>query len=217
MSSAADPTSSRRGWLCGLAVAVVAYVPLLLTEPGAVVADTKTYLYLDPSRLLSRAWSMWDPSIGAGTVPHQNIGYLWPMGPWFWVFDELGVPDWIAQRLWLGTIIAVAAYGVVWMLRGLGWRGLEPWAAALLYALTPYLLTVAARISILLLPFAALPWMIGLVARALRDGGWRWPAIFALVVTTVGSVNLTALVLAGVGPVLWIAYAVACTREATRR
>ena len=53
-------------------------------------ADTKTYLYLDPSKLLSRAWSMWDPSIGLGTVTHQNIGYLWPMGPFYWLLDTLG-------------------------------------------------------------------------------------------------------------------------------
>jgi arabinofuranan 3-O-arabinosyltransferase len=209
--------SGRGRILPAVAVAVVAYVPLLLTEPGVVVADTKTYLYLDPSRLLSRAWSMWDPSIGTGTVSHQNIGYLWPMGPWFWLSDRIGLPDWVAQRLWLGTIIALAAYGVVWLLRTLGWRGPEPWAAALLYALTPYVLTVAARISILLLPFAALPWMIGLVARALHDGGWRWPAAFALVVTTAGSVNLTALVLAGFGPVLWVVYAVVAREVTVRR
>ena len=197
-------------------LALVAYVPLLLDEPGAVVADTKSYLYLDPSRLLSRAWSMWDPSIGTGTVTHQNIGYLWPMGPWYWAFDRLGIPDWVAQRVWLGTIIVLAGYGVVWLLRTLGWDGAAPWAGAFAYALTPYVLTVAARISVLLLPFAALPWLIALTIRALRAGGWRWPALFALVVTTVGSVNLTALALAGVGPVLWLLYAL-LTRDVTLR
>jgi arabinofuranan 3-O-arabinosyltransferase len=200
--------------LPAVALAAVAYVPLLLTAPGVVVADTKSYLYLDPSRMLSRAWSMWDPSIGAGTVTHQNIGYLWPIGPWYWCFDRLGVPAWVAQRLWLGTILLLAGFGVVWLLRTLGWRGPEPWTAAFAYALTPYVLTVAARISVLLLPFAALPWLIGLTVRALRDRGWRWPALFALTVTTVGSVNLTALVLAGVGPVLWVVYALAA-REVT--
>jgi hypothetical protein len=40
-----------------LGLAAAAYVPLLLTQPGWVSADTKTYLYLDPGRLLSRAWS----------------------------------------------------------------------------------------------------------------------------------------------------------------
>ena len=70
-----------------LILAVGVYVPLLLTARGRVVADTKQYLYLDPGRLLDRAPSMWDPNIGLGTVTHQNIGYLFPMGPWFWVFQ----------------------------------------------------------------------------------------------------------------------------------
>ena len=35
-------------------------------RPGKVAADTKQYLYLDPSRLLERAPSMWDPNIGLG-------------------------------------------------------------------------------------------------------------------------------------------------------
>ena len=50
-----------------LGLAAVAYVPLILTQRGWVSADTKTYLYLDPAKLLSRAWSMWDPSVGLGT------------------------------------------------------------------------------------------------------------------------------------------------------
>src|SRR5690606_33976779 len=79
--------------------AALCYLPLLLTRPGWISADTKSYLYIDPARLLSRAWSMWDPQVGLGTVSHQTIGYLWPMGPWFWFFERLGVPDWMAQRL----------------------------------------------------------------------------------------------------------------------
>jgi len=55
-----------------LLLAAVAYVPLMLTQRGWVSADTKTYLYLDPSKLMSRAWSMLDPSIGLGTVTHRT-------------------------------------------------------------------------------------------------------------------------------------------------
>ena len=90
--------------------------------PGKVGADTKSYLYLDPGRLLERAWSMWDPNIGLGTVTHQNIGYLWPMGPCYWLFERLGVPDWVAQRLWLGSILFLAGLGVRYLLRTLGQR-----------------------------------------------------------------------------------------------
>ena len=61
-----------------------------------------------PDALLSRAVSMWDPHIGMGTVTHQNIGYVFPMGPYYWILDKLGVPDWVAQRLWLGSILFFA-------------------------------------------------------------------------------------------------------------
>ena len=179
------------GWL---ALALLAYVPALRTAPGFVAADTKQYLYLDPARLMGRAAYMWDPNVGMGTVTHQTIGYLFPMGPFYWSFDRFGVPDWVAQRLWLGSILFVAAAGVLYLFRTFGIRGPGVVVGALAYMLTPYSLDYAARISVLLLPWAALPWMIALMRKALRDGGWRYPAIFALVVQVVGGVNATALI-----------------------
>jgi arabinofuranan 3-O-arabinosyltransferase len=195
-------------------LAVAIFVPLLLTKPGRVGADTKTYLYLDPGRMLERAPSMWDPNIGMGTVTHQNIGYLWPIGPWYWAMEQLGAPDWVAQRLWLGSILFLAGLGVRFMLRALGQQGPHVTAATFVYALTPYVLSLAARLSVILLPYAGLPWLIGLTVLALRRGGWRYPALFGLVVATIGSVNATALILAGVGPILWILHEVLVTRSA---
>lgn len=218
-SAATRPVTHRRvpaggpGWRLLGGLALVAYVPLLLTPRGWVSADTKTYLYLDPSKLMSRAWSMWDPSIGLGTVTHQNVGYLWPMGPFYWLFEQLGVPDWAAQRIWWGTIVFAAGAGVAYLLRTLGWRGPGVTAATFVYALTPYLLTLVARLSAILLPFAALPWLIALTIRTARAKGWRYPALFALTVATCGSVNATALLLVGVAPVLWLAHAVWVARE----
>ncbi len=247
---------------------MVAYVPLLLTARGQVGADTKQYLYLDPGRLLERAPSLWDPHVGFGTVTHQNIGYLWPMGPYYWLLERLGAPDWVAQRLWLGSLLLFAGAGVLWLARMLGPfgerrnRGAAA-VAALVYMLTPYTLTYAARISAILLPYAGLPWMLGLVVAALRreaavveeraakrdaesaqleatsiaEAGstghhhlpslwsavrhvltrWRLPAIFALLVTTVGSVNATALIYVGLAPALWFPYAIWFNREVRPR
>ena len=76
-----------------LVLAAISYVPCLLTRPGQVAADTKQYLYLDPGRLIASTISMWDPDVGAGTVTHQNIGFLFPMGPYYWLVHELGHPD----------------------------------------------------------------------------------------------------------------------------
>ena len=163
-------------------LALTVYVPLLLTRPGRVGADTKTYLYLDPSRLLSRASSMWDPSIGLGTVTHQNIGYLWPIGPYYWLAETIGVPDWLAQRFWTASIMFLAGLGVRFMLRAMGQEGPHVTAATFCYALTPYVLTLSARLSVILLPYAGLPWLLGLTVLALRRRRWREPAVFALVV-----------------------------------
>ena len=82
--------------------------------------------------------------------------------------------------------------------------------------LTPYQLAFTARISVILLPWAALPWLVGLTARALERRGWRDPVLFALVALAAGSVNATALLLVGLAPLLWLVVAVA-QRRATPR
>jgi hypothetical protein len=105
------------------AFAALVFLPILAMHPGMVVADTKSYLYLDPTRFLARAASLWDSKIGLGTLSHQTIGYLFPMGPWYWVTQRvLGIPTWISQRLWLGIIIFAAGTGAWRLSREFGVR-----------------------------------------------------------------------------------------------
>ncbi|MCU0269274.1 MAG: alpha-(1-_3)-arabinofuranosyltransferase [Acidimicrobiales bacterium] len=222
MSEPEQAVRRRRDWLTVVVPAVVAYVPLLLTQPGQVGADTKTYLYLDPAALLRDAAWMWDSQIGLGTVTHQNIGYLFPMGPFYLVLDRLGLPDWTSQRLWLGTVLFAAGMGVRYLLHVLGWgregarRG-GLLVAVLAYMLSPYLLNYEARISVILLPWAALGWLVALTAQSVRHGGWRYPAWFAFVVLLVGGINATALIMIGWGPALMIVHQVWLERSATVR
>ncbi len=98
-------------------LAVLAYVPLLLTAPGRVAADTRALIYLDPGGFVPRALSLWDTSTHLGTVTHQNLGLAFPMGAWFWLTDTIGIPVWIAQRLWLGSILFAAGAGVLYLAR----------------------------------------------------------------------------------------------------
>ena len=123
-----------------LVLGVLAYVPLLVAAPGRMPADSKLYLYLDPGRLLGDAATTFDPRQFAGWVPHQHIAYLWPAGPWYWLFDTLGVPDWVAHRLWVGTLLLAAGLGVRWCARLLGLAPSAAIAAALVYQLSPYVL-----------------------------------------------------------------------------
>jgi arabinofuranan 3-O-arabinosyltransferase len=217
----AAPEARRRpGWSGRRSIGVLALLsfgPVWWSSPGWVGADTKQYLYLDPGELLSRAGYLWDEHVAFGTVTHQNIGYLWPMGPFFWLFDALGVPDWAAQRLWLGLLFFAAGAGARWLGRLLGLDEAPALVTGIVYACNPLTLVYLARISAILMPWAALPWMIGLVHLALRRGRWREPAVFALVVTTIGSVNATSLIYAGLGPVLWVLWSVLVLRESTWR
>lgn len=213
-----------------VALAALAYIPSLASSPGRMPADTKLYLYLEPAELLGRASSTLEREQFGGWVPHQQITYLWPSGPWYWIFDAVGLPDWIAHRLWIGTILFAAGGGVLWLARRLGLTIGAALIAGLVYQLSPYLLPYISRTSLLLLPWAALGWLVGLTVLACRDEGaggeaidgaptgdaarpaprrqrWRYPAMIALIVATVGSVNATALVLIAPAPLLWLIHA----------
>ena len=198
--------SGLRSWLGLVLLAVLAYVPALTSSPGRMPSDTKLYLYLDPGRLISDAPWMWDPRQFGGWVPHQTVGYLWPAGPWFWVFDRLGVPDWIAHRLWIGTIILAAALGMRWCARQLGLDAGASLVAALAYGFSPYLLAYVGRTSGLLLPWAGLGWLLGIVVHATRTERltWRQPARLALVVACLGGLNATATILIAPPLLLWL-------------
>ena len=93
-----------------LMLAVLAYVPILVTAPGRVSADTKVYLTLDPGHVVSSAASMWDPygwgRHGAASEHRLSL----PTRPVL-LGDGAGrLPDWITQRLLWATMVFAAAY-----------------------------------------------------------------------------------------------------------
>ena len=188
---------------------VLAYVPALLSSPGRMPADTKLYLYLNPPRLVSDAIWTFDARQFAGWVPHQMIAYAWPSGPWYVVAQAVGLPDWVAHRLWIGTIMLAAGTGVAWAARRLGLSAEAAIAAGLLYQLSPYLVPYISRTSSMLLPWAGLGWIVGLTIGAATRTRWRDAALCALVIGTVGAVNTTAMLMIAPAPILWLVVAVA--------
>ena len=190
-------------------LALLAYLPALLTKPGRMPTDTKLYLYLDPGRLISDAPFTWDTRQFGGWVPHQTIAYLWPQGPWYWICQHLAVPDWIAHRLWIGSLLFLGACGVMWVGRLLGLDRAGALVAAVLYGFSPYVLPYLSRTSAMLLPWAALGWIVGLTIKsATSERRWRHPALLALVLLSCSAVNATAVMMIAPAPVLWLAHAV---------
>ena len=196
-----DRSTTRRT----IALALLAYVPALISAPGRVPGDTKLSLYLDPGRLVADSIWTWDARQFSGWVPHQNVGYLWPSGPFYWLLENVaGLPDWIAHRLWVGTLLFLAGTGVAFFARRLGLAATAVTIAALVYQLSPYVLPYVSRTSALLLPWSLLGWIIGVGLLIVRHRRARDVAVWALLVASTGGLNATALAMIAPAPLVWI-------------
>jgi arabinofuranan 3-O-arabinosyltransferase len=200
-----------------LGFTALAFAVAFWQMPGWATSDTKIDLYVDPGRFLSSVASVWTNTGDLGEIhSSQYGGYLWPMGPFFSLCHALGLSPWVAERLWLGLILALAAWGVLRLLDVLIGtpRGIAHVVAAAVYTFNPYTVVFSARTTITLLGYAALPWLLLIVHRGLRvDPGagrlrtWWWPAAFALVFTSAGGgVNAALVAFVLLGPAALLIY-----------
>lgn len=206
----------------GLWAALVGVLPWLW-RPGLVAPDTKLDLLTDPWGYLGRALVAWDERAGFGQLQNQAHGYLFPMGPFFGLGDSLGMPEWAVQRAWWSLVIVVAFLGAERALRSLGLgAGVFTLVPALAYALSPRVLTVLSDISVEVWPAAICPWLVVVLAPALRpeaDGRARARMAVGtgLLVTATGGVNAAASLLVLLVPAVLLVTApsgVARTRAA---
>ncbi|WP_051552218.1 alpha-(1-_3)-arabinofuranosyltransferase [Nocardioides sp. URHA0020] len=190
-ASAADRLTWRyRLGACSLVLVAVAFSQ----RPGQLVGDTKLDLVVNPAGLLARSLHLWDPQGGFGQVQNQAYGYLFPMGPFFWLGDLLSMPGWVVQRLWWSLLLVVAFLGIVKLAGALGLGSpTSRLVAGFAYALSPRILTVIGPISVEAWPSALAPWvLVPLVLGASRGSPRRAALLSALAVAVVGGVNAAA-------------------------
>ncbi|MEH0147741.1 alpha-(1-_3)-arabinofuranosyltransferase family protein [Corynebacterium sp. Q4381] len=173
------------GWL---ALALTAF----LQPPGQVAADTKFDLVANPAGFLARATHVWTDEFPLGQMQNQAYGYLFPQGLFFLLADAFRLPDWVAQRLWWTLLLGLAFSGMLVLARRAGVRGTAgPVIAAVLYALSPRILTTLTAISSEAWPVALVPWtLIPLVGKRPNP----WAAVIA--VALMGAVNAAATIAA---------------------
>lgn len=195
------------------ALALLSYGIALLQRPGTTVSDTRVELSADPGLFLERTIWIWNGATDLGHVQSgQFTGYLFPMGPYFALGDAAGIPMWLLQRFWLGTLLFLAGWGAVRLVRallpGAGWEGQA--AALLVFVLNPYVVQYTSRGTVTLLAYAALPWLMLAVHRGVREPrGWLWPALVGLVMaSTGGGINAALIAFALLGPAALLAYEV---------
>src|SRR3954452_8497786 len=102
----------RDRWIPGV-LALGSLVLAVCQRPGTLVTETKINLHTDPGAFLGAVTSNWSSTADLGHVwAGQYGGYVWPMAPWFAAGHALGLPMWLVDRLWLGVVLALAAWGV---------------------------------------------------------------------------------------------------------
>jgi hypothetical protein len=193
------------------ALAALAFVLAFLQRPGDAYSDTRLELSADPALFLSRVGDVWSSTTDLGHVQSgQFVGYLFPMAPWFAGADALGLPMWVAQRLWLGLLLALAAWGAVRLMDELyrPERGVAHLVAGLLFLLNPYTVIFTSRGTVTLLTYAALPWLMLVAHNGLRSPrGWRSPVAFAVIISLAGGgVNAGVIAWALVAPAGLLVY-----------
>lgn len=165
------------GWL---ALTLISFAQ----PPGQVAADTKFNLTHNPGAFLAAVTRAWTDQFTLGQIQNQAYGYLFPQGPFF----LLPLPDWVVQRLWWALLLCVAYSGTLAVARRMGVPGVIP---ALLYALSPRILTTLTAISSEAWPVALVPWTI---LPLLNRRPQVAPALVA--VALMGAVNATATIAA---------------------
>ncbi|MFF0299256.1 alpha-(1-_3)-arabinofuranosyltransferase family protein [Streptomyces sp. NPDC004562] len=181
-----DGPRSRR-WLLGFWAVV--FVLFLAVRPGRQTFDTKLGVTSDPGRFLGDLGQLWHDQGGFGGLQDQYAGYLWPMLPFHWLADAVGLPVWLAERLWMSLIVSVAFWGALRLAERLRvGNGGSRLVAGAAYALWPVFTVVIGSTSAAALPGAFLPWV--LLPLADERYGARVAALrSALVVPFMGGVN----------------------------
>jgi arabinofuranan 3-O-arabinosyltransferase len=178
---------------------------MMLQHPGQIVRDTKLDLSVDPGRFLASVTHLWNAQAAFGTVPDQAYGYLFPMGPFYWVGAAFHVPVWIVQRTWLALLLTAAFWGAVKMAEAfrIGTPATRL-AGGIAYALSPWILAQAHDTSYVL-PAVFLPWVMVPLKRHV-DGGLSARAAAArsgVAVLCMGGINASLTFAVLLLPVIW--------------
>lgn len=149
---------SRHAWLHGGACLLLLSISFFQSV-GETTFDTKFDLTADPVRALTRSLTLWGSEIDFGSLQNQAYGYLFPQGTWFVLNDVVGVPDWVAQRLWSALVLVIAYDGARRLARALGVGSTTvPVVVGLVYVLSPRIVGLSGSLTGEIVPSALLPW-----------------------------------------------------------
>lgn len=176
-------------------VALVAVV--IANRFGVLTPDTKPENFLQPLQTARRFALSWldTPTLGAANYNTGNAPVAFLFAP----LDAVGVPAWLAMRLWRIALLLIGAWGARLLTKDLigptlGERGaaIAGVAAAVAYSANPYVI-VGGGTTPTLQPYVLLPWLVLVWLRGFREPSWRWAVLGALTLAGMGGINAGAV------------------------
>jgi arabinofuranan 3-O-arabinosyltransferase len=168
-------TRRRVMWL----LIAICIVGVMLNQPGMYIADARFEYAFQPGRGIRQLGALWQPTGGLGRIAGAEHGPI-PVFT-FWLLRSIGLSPALAQHLWHGLLLAVAALGAAHVMAHFRPRwGIAHLAAGLAYVFNPLSLGLFTNSILFLGSVVVAPWMQLAVLRAGRRDGWRWPALLAL-------------------------------------
>ena len=188
-----------------LATVLVIWALVVAQRAGNLTRDTKLNLIVDPGRFLASVTHLWNPAVNFGMVPDQAYGYLFPMGPYYWLGSAVGAPEWIVERIWLALLLTTALWGTIRLAEVLNvggrWSRL---AGGVAYACSPLLLAQIHDTSYIM-PAVLLPLVLVPLVRAFHGelSNASGAARSGVAVLFMGGINATATLSVLLLPLLW--------------
>ena len=185
---------------------------------GFIVANDYTEMQVDPIGFLRRLGFAWVPNIYLGYHSGFMHAYATPYGWASALLQAFHVPGEARQRVLDALVFFAIAAGAYW---GVGWIAPATTRSArvcgaLAYLLNPYVaFNVGNGTSNMLAPYAALPFLVGLTALALRG---RMPPLVAgawvaIVTFFGGGINVPLVAMNAIVVVLYILIALVFSEE----
>jgi arabinofuranan 3-O-arabinosyltransferase len=173
--------------MAGLALLLLVLV--LANKAGTLAPDIKPEIYLDPWGEFHALRHTWRESPKLGE-PNFNVG-LFPVAGVVGALQALGLGPDLSMRVLRWLLLLLGAWGARRLTDEiLGSRSSfrARSAAAVVYVANPYVVTSGDFLANLL-AWSLLPWMVWALVRALRRGGWKWPAVAALAFAAQSGMN----------------------------
>ena len=196
----AGPLSRRVLAVIGICFLVVCFAQ----SPGLIEFDTRLPMIVSPISYFGSVLHLWNQSVFGGTV-EQGAGFLVPQGLFYITAYLLHIPAWVAERIWLATLLTVGCWGMVRLAEAL--KIGNRWArvlAGIAYCVAPIVVTWVSNsgdlLAVVLLPWLLVPLVVGSQGGSTRRAAARSGVAVALMGGANAAVLLAVLPLA----VIWL-------------